>query len=264
MNWKKCTLAFLLACLPGALRSQLPIGAATASVARCTAIKTLDPQFGPLANACQYALSPESLPNFVCQETVHRWARGNPLDIVTEEVTFRHGHDRYSNYAINGKRVSTIENTGGWVSNALFGAELTAIFTPKSDAAFSFLRRTKTHGVIADEFAFRFEKSGLPAFTPAESNPGFSGRIRIDETTGTLMRVDLQATRIDPKQRLKSYRSAMDYREVTISDLGSLLLPVSGDVEVCLNSGVCFRNVLAFHDCRKFGSEVHIVPNVGP
>jgi hypothetical protein len=44
-------------------------------VRRCAEIGAEDTEFGPLANACEYALSPTNLPNFVCQETVQRATR---------------------------------------------------------------------------------------------------------------------------------------------------------------------------------------------
>src|SRR5580698_5874805 len=54
---------------------------------RCSEIAAQGDHFDQLGTACQYALSPESLPNFICEETIHRWTNGHKLDLVTTEVT---------------------------------------------------------------------------------------------------------------------------------------------------------------------------------
>jgi len=74
------------------------------TVARCAQIAALDPKFGPLAQACQYALSPNNLPSFECDESVQQFtSTSGPKDwqnlaVVTAVVTFEQGKgDRFSN-----------------------------------------------------------------------------------------------------------------------------------------------------------------------
>jgi len=46
---------------------------------------------------------------------------------------------------------------------------------------------------------------------------------------------------------------------VPIAGAGSFLLPHTSTSEQCLRDGTCYRNVLRFKDCKKFGAETHIV-----
>jgi hypothetical protein len=224
----------------------------------CAEIFKMGPKFAPLVNACEYALSPESLPNLVCQETVERSVGGNPLDVVTEEVTFLDGGDQYSNYAINGKPVSSLDGTGGWNSDALFGTLLNAVFFPATSTKFSLPDKPAARDFR--EFTFEYIRNLSPGFHFHGSDPGVSGSIWINRSTGQLARIESKATRIDPTKPLKSYHSAIDYHNVPISDLGNVLLPTKAAVQVCNNTG-CMRNVVSFHDCRKFAATVRILPN---
>ena len=233
---------------------------------RCDAIgANADPALAAhldlLQAACQYALSPESLPNFICQETIDRQTNGRALDLITAEVTVTLGRDRYSHYTRDGKPVDSIDDTGGWVSNTLFATELNAIFRADTKSEFAFRRETKIDKNPASEFIFHFDHSGTSAFGLVDSYPGMDGVIIIDQKTSQLRHVEVAATAIDPKRRLKSYKSTVNYADVPIPNLGSVLLPVSGEANVCLHDGECFHNILSFHGCRKFGSEVRMLPD---
>ena len=217
-----------------------------------------------LQAACQYALSPESLPNFICQETILRQTNGHALDVITDEVTVMLGRDRYSNYTRNGKPVDSIEDTGGFGSDALFATELNAIFRANTQAEFAFKRETKINKSPASEFTFHFDHSGSSHFGLADSYPGMAGTITVDQQTRQLRHVEVEAKKIDSKRRLKSYKSNMNYAGVPIPELGNVLLPVSGEAHVCLQDGTCFNNKLSFHDCRKFGSESRMLPDQAP
>jgi hypothetical protein len=226
---------------------------------RCAEISDMGPQFRGLVNACEYAMSPESLPNLVCRETIQRSARGSRLDVVTEEVTFQDGQDHYSNYAINGKPVSTVDNTRGWNSDALFGTLLNAVFFPATNSKFGL--SDKPHGAVPDldQFTFQYYSNRSPAFHFADADPGMSGSIWINRSTGLLARVETTATMIDPLKPLKSYSSTIDYGSVLIADLGYVLLPTKATVQACWGNA-CFRNIASFHDCRRFASTVRILP----
>jgi len=150
---------------------------------------------------------------------------------------------------------------GGVVSDSLFADQLRAIFLPETKTTFQFRQVTARHALPADEFPFHFDSPGSPEWNIARSYPGMSGSIWVEEQSGDLQRVETKATSIIPELPLESFKSEMNYREVPIPDLGNLLLPINGKVEVCLRPGVCFRNELSFHDCQKFEGVVRIVPN---
>src|SRR5438477_10641193 len=78
-------------------------------VPRCAQIAAAGPQFGLLAGACQFAFSPVTLPNFVCQETIERFISNSgpkdwqKVDVLTNEIMFEHAKgEYYSNFTMNG------------------------------------------------------------------------------------------------------------------------------------------------------------------
>src|SRR5690349_5201853 len=66
-------------------------GTTPALVPPCAQIAASGPRFAPLAQACQYALAPDRLPDFVCEEELQQFIRlrgdenWTTLDTMTEE-----------------------------------------------------------------------------------------------------------------------------------------------------------------------------------
>jgi hypothetical protein len=252
-------------------QSTVPLSATAFETPRCAEIAALGPEYKPLANACEFAISRATLPNFICQETMSRSARGStgeewkPVDVVTATVTYVSGAcDRYLNLTINGRPVDSLAGSGGWNSLALFGSQLTTIFLPATKTDF------KLHGNGHEDqsstavFDFRFKRENNFTFKRGALRPGLSGSIFVDTATGSLQRVEAYASELDPNGNLTSYKSELEYGLTAIADLGNVLAPVAGSVEVCFTSGACDRNILIFQDCRKFGSESRIIPNPAP
>jgi len=265
----------------------VPPETTTSKVPRCAEIAAMDPQFGPLTSACEFALSPRNLPNFICQETMQRATRGlsnskwTDLDVVTVEVTFANGRgDRYSKFAINGRPLNLPpdihgdfallkflqqQNTGGWWDLAEFGTELVAVFNPLSQANFKFNGEVNLPSGPSTQFDFHLDRaSGFSIVLPTEGrrfHPGLAGSFWIDRNSGKLLRMDVFGTGFDSSFPVISDLSATNYGDVAISDIGSFLLPTAGEAVECDRFGMCYKNVLSFHDCRKFGAESHIVPN---
>jgi hypothetical protein len=231
---------------------------AQALVPRCAEISDMGSGFALLVNACQYALSPESLPNLVCEETIQRSTNGFPYDVVTEEVTFVNGVDHYSNLAVNGTPVSKVNDNGVWNSNALFGTVLHAVLCPTTKSRFTFPNKSDATRKDFSQCNFQYFRS--PVFNLDGSDPALSGSIWVARSTGLLARIESTANRIDPLMPLKSYRSVIDYHNVLIANLGYVQLPTEAAVQAC-TTAACYRNVAAFHGCRKFAGQVQIVPN---
>jgi hypothetical protein len=227
---------------------------------RCALITDLGPQFGPLVNACQYALTPEALPNVVCQETVERSARGFHLDTITAEVTLLNGVDHYSNFTVNGK-AGTPDWRGGWGSNALFGGVLKAVFFPKNKTTFKVAKDSTTTQTGFSHYEFNYPENHSPGFNVAGENPAMTGNIWVNRSTGQLARMENISVPTMNQKRLQSYHSVIDYVYMAVPQLGLILFPSKAAVQVCLNNSGCFQNVATFHDCRKFGSDSRIVPD---
>jgi len=72
-------------------------------------------KFGPLATVCQYALSPNNLPSFVCDQSVQQFSGiAGPKDwrqvaLITAVVTFEQGKgDRISKVAKDGRPIRAL------------------------------------------------------------------------------------------------------------------------------------------------------------
>jgi len=215
--------------------------------------------FKPLANVCEYALSPQSLPNLTCEQTTRRFAGSVPLDVVEDKVTFYQGHDNYSDFVVSGIPTKNFFWEHGWGSDALFGSLLHAVFLPELETKFKLGTTKKSDSIEFGSFAYFMPKSRAPGFNVGGADPSMSGSIWIVTKTNQLARVEMQATRINYAARLRSYHAAIDYGDVPIAELGPVLLPVKAAVQVCFNQGSCFRNIVYFHGCQKFGSTARIL-----
>lgn len=231
-------------------------------VAHCVDIESLGSNYNPLESACKFALSPRNLPNYVCQERTERFINDRHLDVVTADVTFLRGHgDRYTNIAIDGQAVDSLKGREGWISFELFGNQLTTIFLPETKAQFKLKREVNTHADPEDVFDFRFMAANNSRFRLLEIYPGLAGTITVDRTYGRLERVDSKLSDAPKGLRVSFYNSVVNYGEVSIPELGNVLTPVNAEVQACFTAGACFRNVLTFSNCRKFGSTARIVPD---
>jgi hypothetical protein len=255
---------------PSGQSSTQPV--ATPLVPRCAQIATLGPRFDLLANACEFALSRQTVPNFVCGATTWRSRNGHRLDVITGDVAYLGDlGDRYTNLAVNGHPMSSHQEApGGWWSGAVFGLLLTTIFSPATNASFNFEREVNTPSGAAAVFGFHLSSTDNESFYVGNYYPGLLGSIWVDNKSGQLERLETIATElgsgreIESSRQVVSYRSSVKYALVAIPELGNFLAPTSAQVDACIRSGPCFRNVLSFHDCRKFGSQSRIVSNPGP
>jgi hypothetical protein len=236
--------------------------ASESGIPRCDEIAGIGPNFGPLASACAFALSRRNLPNYICQENTERFVNDRLLDVVTADVTFINGrYDRYANLAINGHPAASLRGTGGWVSAALFGNQLTTIFSPGTETHFEFRREINTGPDPLEVYAFSFKRENNTTFFIGEVYPGLSGSITVNKANGQLQRIDANLSDAAPQMWFDFYKSFVNFGETAIPDLGRVLVPLDGEVRACGKGGTCYRNVLRFHDCRKFTSTARIVPN---
>lgn len=245
------------------IENGIPMATSTAPMdSRCAEMAAMGPQFQPLANACAFALSPYSLPNFVCKETTQRSRNGSPLDVVTAQVTYMAGRgDRYSDWRIDGRPVESLEGTGGMITEQLFGRQLRTIFDPETMTEFAVRPDEKVGTGAAAVYHFSYKSANNFTYRLDEVFPSMAGRIWVDRMSGQLMRVETRATDLTPAMSFSSYHSVMNYDDVTIPELGAYLVPVDGEAQMCSASNrFCGRNVVAFRDYRKYGATVKILP----
>lgn len=230
---------------------------------RCENIANMGAQYQPLASACEFALSPQDLPNYVCHESTERFVNEKKLDVITDEVRFdNQGRgERHTDLTVDGRPVRTLEGTGGWISFALFGNRLTTIFSPTTQTQFRFEREKHTGQSATDTFSFSIHAAANETFLLNRFHTGVKGSITVDKSTGQLLEIQTSLFERPADDPVDSYKNRIDYGEVTIPDLGSVLVPLSAEVRVCNSNGLCYRNNVTFSDCHKFKATSRIVPD---
>ncbi len=253
---------------PPSIATVIPAGADT-TVARCRQTLNSNAQYRGLMSACQFALSPRNLPDFLCKETMQRNAGvgsppfWQPVDTLSMEVTFlAGGTDRYSDFRPYDPRLQRVP---GWLSLAQFGNEIEAIFDPAAHTRFAYRGMQKLPSGSASIFAFEFDAANNLRFRIEVGHvtdyPGLTGLLWTDDKTGQLIRIQAYATELNPNFDVRAWAGAVNYGEATIAGLGSFLLPAADEVEVCLQNGTCYKNIMSFGECRRFQSTIHLLPS---
>src|SRR5205085_1236724 len=149
---------------------------------RCAQIAAAGPQFAPLAGACQFAFSPVTLPNFVCQETIERFISNSgpkdwqTVDVLTNEIMFEHAKgEYYSNFTMNGHPIHQLTKRHSWseVDNYFIhqpgdgmrvashvGNDLLMVFDSQNRNSFEYKNEINVTGTTLAVFALRIKKAG--------------------------------------------------------------------------------------------------------
>ena len=211
----------------------------------------------------------ETLPNYVVKQLTNRYAsdtatRGRtswtPLDIVTTDLVYEDGKERYTNVMVNGKRTKYIEQTGSW-SEGEFASMLQAILAPQSYTDF----RNQRPVTIVNRPAYKYDysieqpRSTWTLHVDGQTlSPGYSGSIWIDKATYRVLRIELSARNLPRNFPLDTAESSIDYDFVMIGDK-KVLLPADADSLSCTRgTSDCTKNHTEFHNYRKYGSDSSI------
>jgi hypothetical protein len=263
----------------------------SSTVSRCAKLAALDPKFGPLAEVCQYALSPNSLPSFVCDESIQQFASKSAADtgwrniqVLTAVVNFEPGKgDKLSNVVKDGRPIHRLEKPHSpadvqadlifYLKSpapvlSLFGEKnLLWVFDARDEAEFEYNGEMTSDGRAMSVFGFRVTKS--PKHLPAigwvlGSNQGeylgLKGLLWVDKATSSLRRVVLHETDFEPRFDIFASSSAVNYDWIQISDLGKFLLPVNAEEIRCSQNGGCRRDLISYSNCHKFAAKSRILP----
>ena len=254
---------------------------------RCADITSADPQFSLLAKTCDFVLSPRYLPNFVCRETVKRYhgdakrAGWKNLDVVTAEVRFERGTgtDRYFSVTVDGRPIQrnsdsdfsskdlgeylALYHPGGMWGYGEFGVALSHVFAPGSRTSFKIREGAAPSLKSAAVFDFHIDRVNSQFLLNAgglRTRSGLDGSLWVDSVNSKLLRVEFNSIEIESGFPIKDYSGRTDFGDVNITDAGQFQLPVASETVECQrNTNRCYRNVLEFHDCRKFGAESRII-----
>lgn len=217
----------------------------------------------------QAATFTESLPNYVCQEQMARFAsqthvvNWQPIDIVSAEVIYENGKEHYRKLAINGKLIKKkMEDLAGSWSTGEFGTMLMDILSPATAADFRFRRRARVTNRDAYVFDLDVDHEHSHWHVEGPSQyilPAYRGSIWIDKETGRVLRIEMQAYQIPEEFPFDKVESATDYEFVRIGGDREFLLPVHAETLTCQRgTNICSRNVIDFRNYHKYSGEAEI------
>jgi hypothetical protein len=300
--WRFCRVGLVVlgvAVLARAQASPAPgagPGSAVALLPACAQIAAAAPLFARLAQACQDALSPDRLPDFVCDEKVNEFTRllgdgkwmtmpddvkWTKVGVITEQVTFEQGKGtQYANVAINGRPIRKLadwhsfldywnymsrHDLGGLVDLGDFGTDLRIVFTPQNHTSFEYRNEITVRNTPLIVFGFQIKKQNtkssnfMPGFIDGQITGGM-GLLWLDKNTLSPRRIVFHLTEIDPDFPVYAAAIATDYGSVTIPNVGQFQLPTGGEILECGKSGECWRTIVTFNNCHKFAGKSRIVP----
>ena len=211
----------------------------------------------------------ETLPNYVVKQVTNRYATGSarggrtswqPLDIVSTDLVYEDGKERYTIVMINGKPTKYIEQTGSW-SEGEFASMLQAILAPGTNAEF----RNQKPVTFVNRAAFRYDytvdqpRSTWTLHADGQTyKPSYTGAIWVDKATYRVLRIEISARNLPRDFPLDTAESSIDYDFVMIGDQ-KVLLPAHAESLSCSRGTPdCTRNTTDFRNYRKYGAETDI------
>lgn len=246
---------------------------------QCAWISHEHPDLEPLARVCENAHAMRrTLPNFICdQETkctypvpqlsqtqiVFREA----VTVVTAQVTYQDGEERFDNIIIDRHAANSIPANFGMWSEGEFSPLVLSVLNPRTQPELK-LRQDESGAAAAYLFDYRIRKETNAGWSWRLNNrevvPGYHGTILVDKASGQLVRItriaEASAHEIDSSVPYTFVGSEVDYSEARIAELGKFFLPVKSQLVSCERGvKICHRNVLTFKNCRKFAAKSRII-----
>lgn len=223
-----------------------------------------------IERARDWALSfTETLPNYVCQQFTTRYLKvpgqrdWQAKDVVSANVVYEHGREDYRNVAINGKPQSKkMEELPGSWSTGEFGTTLRSLFNPGRQARFKYVKNSQISGMTASVYDYNVDRmhSDWRVQLGGQSIiPAYSGRVWIDQKTGRVIRIEMQADDIPKDFPLDRVESANDYGLVRLATADQYMLPLHAETLSCeRGTTFCSRNTIEFRNYKKFSGEAVI------
>ena len=223
-----------------------------------------------VAGVCEFAASlPQKMPSFICDQDAARYQGNNivPFDLVTASVRYEDGREHYDRIKVNGSPVSDtmFQLTGLW-STGEFGSDLRAIFDPRNQARFEFMRESKWKGHAAWVFNYRIAHQNEPLWRLNSETqtvaPPYKGTLWIDQKSGELLRFGAVAIDLPKTFSMSVAEFQIDYADVAFGDATSFVLPAEFTAISALRNQPSTTNVVRFRGCRKFRAKSRMVLNV--
>jgi len=225
-------------------------------------------QTAVLNAAARYAFQyTDSLPDFLCDQTVRRYERLNGQngwdlkDTLTVKLSYFDHEENYKLAEINGRATNrSYDTVGGALSKGEFASLQLSIFDPEVGAHFRWdhwttLRKRVTHvySYIIEQGKSHYHLSSGFGFGPLESTlVGETGFVYIDRESGRVTRIIDDAV-IPEDFPVRQADRVLDYDFTAIAGK-PFLLPLHADIRMA-TAQIHTRNVVQFTGYRKFTGE---------
>lgn len=163
---------------------------------------------------------------------------------------------------------SSYSGLDGATSGGEFVEDLKKIFDPASKTTFDLLTTDFVRGRRTVVFNYEIDISnnkkggiGLKGPVYSSSPAGEKGRIWIDRDSFRILRIEYQATNIEPNFPVKAVTKSIEYDMIEISGEKFLLPTISDFRGTVESSGRRFeqRNVIRFKNYQKYGTDIIIL-----
>jgi hypothetical protein len=207
------------------------------------------------------------LTNFICRERMERFRAahgeniGKQIDVITSNVSFEGGIERYSDIFQNKKPRKSISSISGAWSEGEYATFLNETRKVLDQGVLKLQSVSSLNGEPAGLFSFEFDQTKTPWDLQIGSNHypvGFLFEMCVSLKSGEILRVSRSSTSISPQSLISEIDWLVDFGPFNI-DGKTFMLPKDGVYSVTyLSSPKHEWNVLTFSDYHRFSSEVAI------
>lgn len=211
----------------------------------------------------------QSLPDFICTETVRRFTDTQGYwktkDVLSLRVSYFERKEDYQLLAMNGRRAyGPYDSLTGAITQGEFGSLLHEVFAPKSQTEFHWDHLMRLRGRPAEVYTFRVRVANSH-YTIAygsgwgprrEAVAGQHGFVYVDRDTSMVVRVASEADSLPADFDVRQSSTTVDY---DFTDVGGkeYLLPLEADVRMTTRQ-LRTKNEVEFHSYQKFGAQTSI------
>lgn len=207
------------------------------------------------------------VPNYTCMETIDRAKRTPPLrdfipiDKTRLEVSVVGGKEMFARpgaRSFDDKDVSSLV-TNGLIGSGMFaGLARTLFVKDKGTLRYKGKENLDGHASVRYNFRLTRQESGFNVEVNKRLEPlGFKGSFWFDPATLDLMRLEANADALPVDLNVEEASIRTSYARTHIGN-SDTLLPNGSELTVTYLSGATYRNVIAFSECREYGSESKI------
>jgi hypothetical protein len=207
------------------------------------------------------------MPNYVADETAKRFRSTasstdwSNFDTVQSEITFRGRRAVRQQIRRNGKRWDQpFDALPGFKWYEGFETEIDPLFDSQCPTTIEYKGRSKVAGRQVLEYRFKSPEDGcfpFLYFTYQRYNPARSGRVFIDDPSGSVVQVDDEAGSFPTDFEFSGREEHVSWDYVAIGE-GTHLLPVRANFLVSYRSGTRYKVEVEYKNHRHFEASSNI------